>query len=384
MNLSIEVDDERQSRREQVHEQWMRHYHPRRKRPNERSKAASTDLARLDIADWLANQRLSVIPGQRTTHGVERLVPEQRSPHSGIIGARRPPESKDQPTRFVGDASETRKSLSNQAKSNGVPEEGNRPELQSKRSECSEPDNAPLFLPEADQVVTSESRPVRVKSGDAPEDQSRRESQPELSERPQPDDAYPSPVEQVVIFAEAMTQSIWPEIAAELDRNIERASDVKRQLAYHGWCDLFIGLVQVVEVYQDALDRIPESAKNLVKQAILGSSMQAKRPYVTSAVVDIVVDKVWGAFKGAMFAHVPMLRILSSEDTLRSLRILAVFTCPAPEHHKEVREHALKPLGDDARKILTEQTKTRLAKLFDEWAPGGNNSTFADMTSTAT
>jgi hypothetical protein len=177
-----------------------------------------------------------------------------------------------------------------------------------------------------------------------------------------------------------MTQSIWPEIAAELDRNIGRASDVKRQLAYHGWCDLFIGLVRVVEAYRDALDKIPESAKNLVKQAILGSSMQAKRPDVTSAVVDIVVDKVWGAFKGVMFANVPLLRILSSDDTLRSLRILAVFTCPAPENHKEVREHALKPLGDDAKRILTEQTKTQLVKLFDEWATGSDKSTSADVT----
>ena len=54
-------------------------------------------------------------------------------------------------------------------------------------------------------------------------------------------------------------------------------------------------------------------------------------------------------------------------ETLRSLRILAVFICPAPEDHKEVREHALEPLRDDARAIITAQTKARLARLFDEW-----------------
>jgi hypothetical protein len=44
-----------------------------------------------------------------------------------------------------------------------------------------------------------------------------------------------------------------------------------------------------------------------------------------------------------------------------------VFICPAPEDHKEVREHALEPLRDDARAIITAQTKARLARLFDEW-----------------
>lgn len=83
--------------------------------------------------------------------------------------------------------------------------------------------------------------------------------------------------------------------------------------------------------------------------------------------MDIVVDKVWSAFKGAMVANVPLLSIITEEDAVRSLRILAVFICPSPEDHKEVREHALKPLDDDARNILTQETKKRLAKLFDEW-----------------
>ncbi|MGH8904533.1 MAG: hypothetical protein ACRDYA_23335 [Egibacteraceae bacterium] len=182
----------------------------------------------------------------------------------------------------------------------------------------------------------------------------------------------------MIAFAKAMTQSIWTEIAAELG-DTNRARDIKLQLAHHGWCDLFIGLVQVVKIYQDDLNRIPESAKERVKQAILDSSMQHNRSYVTSAVVDVVVDRVWQAFKEVMFAHLPLLSVLDGKDVLRSLRILAVFTCPAPENHKEVREHALKPLGDDAKKILTEQTKKRLAKLFDEWTTGSDKSNPADL-----
>jgi hypothetical protein len=46
-----------------------------------------------------------------------------------------------------------------------------------------------------------------------------------------------------------------------------------------------------------------------------------------------------------------------------------VFICPAPEDHPEIREHAMKPLGDDARQILTDETRHRLALLFTEWQP---------------
>lgn len=327
VSLAIKVEDKRQGRRQQVEAQWTTHYHPPPNRLNEKCKMASTDLARLDIADWLADQGVTAHPHPTSdTSPVEGLVPEQRLPHSAIIEAMRQPEPDDQPTRSLDGAPEPCESLPGQAKSGDESENRNRgPEPQSERSERGELDNV----------------------------------------------SEPSPVDQVMIFAEAMT-SVWKEIAAELGDDT-KSRDIKRQLAYHGWCDLFIGLVRVIEESRNVLEKIPESAKKLVKQAILGSSLQTKRSYVTSAVVDVVVDRMWQAFKGAMCGHVPLLSIITSEDALRSLRILAVFTCPAPEKHKEVRDHALKPLGDDAKKILTEQTKTRLTKLFDEWAPGDNN-----------
>lgn len=327
MSLSNEAKDKRQVRRQQVEAQWTTHYHPPPKRLNEKSKMASTDLARLDIADWLADQGVTAHPRPTSdTSPAEVLVPDQRLPYSAIIEAGRQPELDAQPARSLDGAPEPCESLPGQGESGDESEDrGRGPEPQSERSERGEPDNVSKL----------------------------------------------SPVDQVMIFAEAMT-SVWKEIAAELDDDT-KSRDIKRQLAYHGWCDLFIGLVRVIEASQNVLEKIPESAKKLVTQEILGSSMQAKRSYVTSVVVDVVVDRVWQAFKGAMCVHVPLLSIITSEDALRSLRILAVFTCPAPEKHKEVREHALKPLGDDAKKILTEQTKTRLAKLFDEWAPDDDN-----------
>jgi hypothetical protein len=178
-------------------------------------------------------------------------------------------------------------------------------------------------------------------------------------------------VDQVTTLAEELTRGTWQEIATELGGLGAEAKEIKRELASHAWCDMFVGLVQAIEKFNEALDRIPDIAKVVVKRAILGSSMQGKRTHVTEAVVNVVVDKVWAAFKTAIFAKVPLFNI-TNDEVLRALRILAVFTCPAPEDHEEVRTHALKPLGDDIDTILNNQTKNRLAELFAEWRPEEN------------
>jgi hypothetical protein len=155
---------------------------------------------------------------------------------------------------------------------------------------------------------------------------------------------------------------------------VELASDhsditaVGHDLAQHGWCDLLVGLVRVVEHFRAALKAIPDDAKKTVKRAILDSSQHPFRAHVGERVVDIVVDRVWGVFLAAITGGVPALTALSSDELLRDLRILAVFICPAPERHPEVREHAMKPLGDEAVEILKDETKARLAKVFSEWS----------------
>jgi len=304
---------ERQRRRQKVDPPRGRAESPR-KRPNKKSRAASTDAARLDIADWLAHQE---------------VIAAHPTPGKESIAYRRPESPPWSPLSTATARGET-------------PDES---------------DKRPATLPAGAPENSFEAQ-LGLNGADVePEDHGR------LSSRP-------SPVDEVELFAKAMTQSAWPEIAAELGDDTEAVKEVKRQLAHHGWCDLFVGLIQVVDTYGKVLNKIPEWAKRRVREAILDSSMQNARSHVTSAVVDIVVDRVWSAFKGAMIGNIPLLNIITHEDALRSLRILAVFICPAPEDHKEVRERALKPLGDDARNILTAQTKARLAKLFDEWMTG--------------
>ncbi|MDG4824922.1 hypothetical protein O7635_23990 [Asanoa sp. WMMD1127] len=169
----------------------------------------------------------------------------------------------------------------------------------------------------------------------------------------------------MTLFAEAMTKDTWHEIASELDRAARDAAGARRELADHGWCELFVAMARATETARRAFNSIPD----IVKGAILASPSHIERSYVTDAVVVLVVDKVWKGFEAATFAGFPLLDLVTSEEATRALRIMAVFICPAPEKHRDVRRYALKPLGDDAAKILTDQTKARLGELFTEWRP---------------
>lgn len=66
----------------------------------------------------------------------------------------------------------------------------------------------------------------------------------------------------------------------------------------------------------------------------------------------------------------PLFAFFTGDDAARTFRVLAVFMCPAPEKHAEVVEHALKPLGEDARSMLADETKQRLAELFTNGRSG--------------
>lgn len=329
--VASDTDSTRQGRRQTVDSQWREHYKPPRKRSNKKSRAASTDAARLDIAEWLADQEGNVPPPRRTGGIPQEGERLPTSPPSNSPDAEAPTQSDDQSvaTTLPGSAPEKPSDVS--PRLNGADVE---PE-----------DHSGPPVPQPDQFASAKSP-----------------GKPPVPAR------YPAATDQVEIFAYELTESVWDDVAAELGADTEAVKEVKRQLAHHGWCDLFVGLVQAIDACGELLDTtIPEWIKHQVKESILDSSMRDERPDVTSAVVDIVVDRVWSAFKAATIDNIHIISVITHEDTLRSLRILAVFICPAPEDHKEVREHALKPLGDDARAILTAQTKARLGALFDEW-----------------
>lgn len=184
------------------------------------------------------------------------------------------------------------------------------------------------------------------------------------------DSDRPDAVEQVAAFARAMTRDIWQDVLAELDGSPEEIKAIRLQLASHGWCDLFIGFVQALEMFGKVVEKIPDKAKDIIAEAICGSSMQKTRSELTKRVVGMVVDKAWTAFKAAAITHSPLFGLLSSDDLLRNLRFIAIFICPAPARHEEVKEHAVDPLLRDAHDYISGETKQWLATQFKQWADG--------------
>ncbi|MFB9690228.1 hypothetical protein [Amycolatopsis plumensis] len=186
----------------------------------------------------------------------------------------------------------------------------------------------------------------------------------------EPGSDRPDEVEQVATFAQTMAKDIWQEVLEELDGSPEEVKALCLQMAHHAWCDLFIGFAQALEAFGKVIEKVPDKAKEVITEAICGSSKQKKRSELTERVVGMVVDKAWSAFKAATIAHSPLFALLSSEELLRNLRIIAIFICPAPNNHREVQEHAIDPLLRDARDYISDETKQWLATQFKQWADG--------------
>ncbi|MFE2614006.1 hypothetical protein ACGF5H_19485 [Micromonospora chalcea] len=158
----------------------------------------------------------------------------------------------------------------------------------------------------------------------------------------------------------------WYEISAGIDslvRNKADATEVKRRLADHTWCSLLVALIQVLESINKAVDLLSDTAKKFIT-GVLSHRFDSGLPrLVTDAVIRLVVDKVWSALARLLEAHFPLL----GTDTLRALRMLAMFACPWVEHHPEVYKHAVRPLMGDAHGIITDEIKTQVVTLFTAW-----------------
>lgn len=175
-------------------------------------------------------------------------------------------------------------------------------------------------------------------------------------------------IDQIEMLANLLARDVWLTVRDELDEMSREAGldpdRVRMDLANHGWCDLIVGIVRVTEVAAGVLGRVENGARSAIVYLMMRSSMQSGRQQAVERVIEFLVDKVWSTFIEVLRQAAPPLNVLTNEDLLRALRIFAVFVCPAPARHVEVREHALEPLGEDARGYLTEQTREYLGQVF--------------------
>ena len=166
-------------------------------------------------------------------------------------------------------------------------------------------------------------------------------------------------------LADAIMAESWPDIAAEIDayaENESAARDIKRELANHTWRTLLIALIRWIEQIDEVVQLLSDKAKGFIKRA-LTENLSGLSKTAADVVVGIVVDKVWTGLARLLEAHFPLL----GEDTLRCLRILALFTCPSAEAHPEVYQHAAKPLMGDAGEIISAEVRSQVAILFTAW-----------------
>ncbi|MFC4068289.1 hypothetical protein [Actinoplanes subglobosus] len=157
----------------------------------------------------------------------------------------------------------------------------------------------------------------------------------------------------------------WKEIDADIDRQIKNqqtALDVKRRLADHTWCGLLVALIRWIEKIDTAVQIVTDKAKEFVKDFLVDhlSGLPGK---LAEIVVDIVIDRVWSALARLVEAHFPLL----GDDTLRALRMLALFACPSVERHPQVYQYTAEPLMGDALNLVSEEVKEQVSTLFNAW-----------------
>ncbi|GAA1587653.1 hypothetical protein GCM10009828_010270 [Actinoplanes couchii] len=157
----------------------------------------------------------------------------------------------------------------------------------------------------------------------------------------------------------------WEEISTDIDNHVksrQTARDVKKHLADHTWCGLLVGLIRWIEQIDAAVQLLSTRAKQFVK-GLLIENLAGLPGKLAGAVVDIVIDRVWSALARLLEAHFPLF----GEDTLRVLRMLALFACPSLEQHPEVYRYTARPLMGDALGVVSDEIKNQFSTLFTAW-----------------
>ncbi|WP_433260328.1 hypothetical protein ACQPWR_17040 [Micromonospora vinacea] len=168
------------------------------------------------------------------------------------------------------------------------------------------------------------------------------------------------------ILADAIMVHPGKEISdgiGNLVRNEQTAREIKKGLARHGWCSLLVALIQLIEKVNKTIGLVADTVKQALKNALSNRLPGHLADQLKDAVVDLVVDRVWSALTRLLEAHFPLL----GADTVRVLRMLAVFACPSVERHRDVYQHALVPLMGDGQGLVAEEIKAQVATLFTAW-----------------
>jgi hypothetical protein len=120
--------------------------------------------------------------------------------------------------------------------------------------------------------------------------------------------------------------------------------------ADHVVCDFLAAAAHAMQQLQDQFDRAVDDMVSM----ILRARKRDHRPLIPEPLVRVVAQ-------AAVKALTKLSVIRHFDDLLRATRILAVMTCPAPEHHRAVVLYCLSPLEKD---ILSDATRQALTEVI--------------------
>lgn len=202
----------------------------------------------------------------------------------------------------------------------------------------------------------------------AAEDRDFAQGRADLPHDPGASRASPDPQmrERVVLLAGRIGKPVFDRVVEELQAaeiGHGRLRDIRKAMANHYWCALFVALARALDAYNDAWEQVATFAKREVTRdlrELLGS--RGVEPI--APVVDLLVDKSCEALRDLAGGHVPLLTVVDSTECVRALRILAIFCCPAPQRHPDLAKECLGPLAGEAGVVLREETRARLESAF--------------------
>lgn len=118
-----------------------------------------------------------------------------------------------------------------------------------------------------------------------------------------------------------------------------------RKTAGHFWCELLSEIALTLDRVGRVSDRVPEEAKEMVRE----SEKVSEWGPVRTALADTAVDGLW-----------KVAQVLLGSDhrgLALALRVLALLICPDPGAHERVTKASVGPL---AREVFSEETEARL------------------------
>jgi hypothetical protein len=172
--------------------------------------------------------------------------------------------------------------------------------------------------------------------------------------------------ERVVQLAERIGKPVFDRVVEDLamgEADEARLRGIRKSMANHYWCTLFVVLAQALDNYDDGWDEVEAFAKrHLVRQ--LQEILGVEQSHVVDRAAELLVEKSCDALRQLATAHLPFLAVADSPELRQALRVLAVLCCPAPERHADIARVCLGPLERDARGMLQDETRDRLRAAF--------------------